>query len=149
MKTGKIVLLIVIALFLFQGNLISPVHALWPFPDLNKKINPAVFFTPTPTSIPTPTPIVIIVTATPTVTSTPTPTSQVTGTVAPTATAILTPTSSQTEQVSGTPTPTPLPQSTGMTNIEKVFGIGFIIVLLVLLQSKWAAIRSWIHEKTK
>jgi hypothetical protein len=148
MKVWKAMLMIVLIAFVFQGKLIPPVHAEVPY-YLKRIFNPALLFTPTPTTAPSPTPIVIIVTATPTQTPTAMLTPIITEIPLPTATTTIATTSLPTEQVSGTPTPTPLPQSTGMTNIEKVLGIGFIIVLFVLLQSKWAAIRSWIHEKTK
>jgi hypothetical protein len=128
----------------------------------------------TPTPTPTPTPIIFqkvglpsklpalitTATATPTPTTSPTPTATLTPTI--TATVAVSPTVTTTPETSVTPetsiSQAPVPTITpaqpqtlvmGFTLKEVTFALVAIVLLVVLvLQSNWAKIKTWLHEKT-
>jgi hypothetical protein len=127
-------------------------------------------FCVTPTHTPTPTPLIfqktilpgkipaLIVTSTPTPTNSPTPTS----TLTPTATVTVAPSITTTPEASVSPqssiTEAPVPTVTpaqpqtlvmGFTLKEVTFAVAAIVLLIVLIvQSNWVKIKTWLHERT-
>jgi hypothetical protein len=104
-----------------------------------KVVMPLTTVTSTPTNSPTPT---ATLTPSPTVTSAPLPTA--------TPEVIVTPETSITEAPVPTVTPaTPQTLVMGFTLKEMAFAVVAVVLLLVLVvQSNWAKIKSWLHDRT-